>query len=206
MNTKLTVFGALLLAASLPGCARHAVNDVDGARLATLQQAAATPELIAVQAPLDDPRLDSLEAELTAWRRPAGDSEQPAMRSLSYYVHSSMLSECAQLCGLKVGGGERIPGQFMTFNCHSQITNLREFLPTEGNDGLAFHPEQVNLLVNQRPASLQRFKALSGSEATLLAWEGADRGFALFTPSASLADAERLIAVARSIDAAEEVH
>jgi hypothetical protein len=88
----------------------------------------------------------------------------------------------------------------MTFTCNQQPINLREFYPTQGYAGLALPADRVNLLINERPAQLQRLKSLAGSEATLLAWEGTDRGFALFAPSANEDTARALIEIARAID------
>lgn len=197
-----------LLAVTLVGCSESKADSMSPYTLPLelLRLNADTPEQIAVTQVVDKPRFDKLEPELTEWRRPLAEENERAMRSLSYYVKQSPLGECSQLCGLKVTGNNRIPGQFMTFTCNQQPINLREFYPTQGHAGLALPADKINLLINKRPAQLQRLKSLAGSEATLLAWEGADRGFALFAPSASEDTARELIEIARAIDNGDAPH
>ncbi len=197
-----------LLAIALVGCSDSQADSVSpySLPLDLLRLNADTPERITVTQVVDQPRFDKLEPGLTEWRRPLAEENDQAMRSLSYYVKQSPLSECSQLCGLKVTGENRIPGQLMTFTCNQQPINLREFYSTPGYAGLALPADSVNLLINERPAQLQRLKSLAGSEATLLAWEGADRGFALFAPSATEDTARALIEIARAIDNGDTPH
>ncbi len=129
------------------------------------------------------------------------DEEDNAMRSLSYYVSQSLLNQCAQLCGLQIKPemAQGMGGQLMNFSCDNQMVSLREYLSNNGSHGFSLSKEQINLLVNQQPAWLQRIKHEDGSSASFLAWEGTDRGYSLYTASASDEAIKYLVDLANSL-------
>ncbi|TBU94814.1 hypothetical protein DNJ95_10975 [Stutzerimonas kirkiae] len=139
------------------------------------------------------------EKVLTGLRLPHDDDGQPAMRSLSYHVSQSLLDHCNQVCGLKIAANQGVPGQFVTFNCDGMILNLRDYYPSQGKQGFSLSRDRVNLLIAGQPAWLQRSVSANGQGATFLAWQGADRGYALFSASAEDETATRLVELANSL-------
>lgn len=171
--------------------------------LAELRANSAAPHKLAVRPGASAPTLQDFEGPLLQLRQPLTDSRDQAMRSLSSYVSQSLLSQCSQLCGLQInpqtGGG--VAGQLMTFTCDDQVFSLREYLPGDGQNGFSLSRDRVNLLVGEQPAWLQRVGDLTNEGASFLAWEGHDRGYALYTPSVSAEAAQRLLDVAESLTA-----
>ncbi|QLF93827.1 hypothetical protein HW090_11705 [Pseudomonas sp. ABC1] len=217
---KLFTFCTLGLALALAGCASNPDRQL-AERLATLPATAGHEQANSpVALPIDELRLNSqapdriavrqgpsgatfqdFENVLIELRLPHDDSGQPAMRSLSYHVSQSLLDQCNQVCGLKIAAGQGVPGQFVTFNCEGTLLNLRDYYPSQGKEGFSLSRDRVNLLVGDRPAWLQRSIDSNGQGATFLAWQGADRGYALFSASATDGIASRLLELANSLNA-----
>lgn len=147
-------------------------------------------------------KFEDYERALTAVREPA-EANDKAMRSLSYYASLSLLDSCNQVCGLKISEEQGVAGQFVTFNCDGLVLNLRDYYPGHGKQGFTLSRDKVNLLINGQPAWLKRSQSATGEGSTFLAWQGADRGFALFSASAEDAVVEKLVALAESISAVQ---
>lgn len=173
------------------------------ADVAELQHNRQHPEQIRVLSVDTLPAPEQLEMQLHQLRQPWQDDGQ-ALASLASRTQVSLLGQCDQLCGLPVRRNQGAPGALAHFNCQDiGLVRLREYHDSDGQTGFSLAREQVNLVVGQYPARLQRLQDAKGRGISLLAWRGQDRSYSLLIPSGDAHKLLALLAIAESLEASE---
>lgn len=139
-----------------------------------------------------------LEDALVQHRVPVSLDDE-AVVSLSSRVARSPLAQCSQLCSFPMNTAQDIPSNLMQFSCdNDSMVRLREYPDSQDGQGFGLAREQVNVLVNGQPASLQRLR--NGQQGlTLIAWRGSQHGYSLILPDSSDASARQALVYAEAL-------